>query len=57
MIVLAHELLARNPTPTTGEIREALAANLCMCTGYVNIVRAVALAAAAGRPATGTPAG
>jgi carbon-monoxide dehydrogenase small subunit len=46
MIVLAHELLTHNPTPTTEEIREALAANLCMCTGYVNIVRAVARAAA-----------
>ena len=47
MIVLAHELLARNPAPTTDEIREALAANLCMCTGYVAIVRAVARAATA----------
>jgi len=45
MIVLAHELLARNAMPTTDEIREALAANLCMCTGYVSIVRAVARAA------------
>jgi carbon-monoxide dehydrogenase small subunit len=45
MIVLAHELLSRNPAPTAEEIREALSANLCMCTGYVNIVRAVALAA------------
>ncbi|RPH84479.1 MAG: (2Fe-2S)-binding protein [Candidatus Rokuibacteriota bacterium] len=45
MIVVAHELLARNAAPTTEEIREALAANLCMCTGYVNIVRAVARAA------------
>ena len=45
MIVLAHELLRHTPAPTTEEIREALAANLCMCTGYVNIVRAVALAA------------
>jgi carbon-monoxide dehydrogenase small subunit len=57
MIVLAHELLARSPAPTTQEIREALAANLCMCTGYVNIVRAVALAAASGRPVAGAPAG
>src|SRR5919108_167092 len=48
MIVLAHELLARNPAPTTDEIREALAANLCMCTGYVTIVRAVLQAATAG---------
>jgi AhpD family alkylhydroperoxidase len=47
MIVLAHELLARTANPTTEEIREALAANLCMCTGYVMIVRAVAQAAAA----------
>jgi aerobic-type carbon monoxide dehydrogenase small subunit (CoxS/CutS family) len=47
MIVLAHELLALNPAPTSDEIREALSANLCMCTGYVMIVRAVAQAAAA----------
>jgi len=47
MIVLAHELLALNPAPSAEEIREALSANLCMCTGYVMIVRAVAQAAAA----------
>jgi len=47
MIVLAHELLVLNAAPTTDEIREALSANLCMCTGYVMIVRAVAQAAAA----------
>ena len=47
MIVLAHELLALNPAPTAEQIREALAANLCMCTGYVTMVRAVAQAAAA----------
>jgi aerobic carbon-monoxide dehydrogenase small subunit len=41
MIVIAHELLAGNPRPTPEEIREAIAANLCMCTGYVNIVRAI----------------
>jgi carbon-monoxide dehydrogenase small subunit len=45
MIVVAHELLAGNAAPSAEEIREALAANLCMCTGYVNIVRAVARAA------------
>jgi aerobic carbon-monoxide dehydrogenase small subunit len=45
MIVVVHELLARNAGPSTEEIREALAGNLCMCTGYVNIVRAVARAA------------
>ena len=47
MIVTAHELLAENPTPTREEIREALSGNLCMCTGYVNIVTAVQRAAEA----------
>ena len=45
MIVASHELLADNPTPTESEIREALSGNLCMCTGYVNIIRAVQIAA------------
>ena len=45
MIVASHELLADNPTPTEAEIREALSGNLCMCTGYVNIIRAVQIAA------------
>jgi aerobic-type carbon monoxide dehydrogenase small subunit (CoxS/CutS family) len=49
MLVLAHELLAATPSPSPEEIRERLAANLCMCTGYVTIVRAVAQAAAAAR--------
>ena len=46
MIVASTELLAANPAPDEAGIREALAGNLCMCTGYVNIVRAVAQAAA-----------
>jgi aerobic-type carbon monoxide dehydrogenase small subunit (CoxS/CutS family) len=46
MIVVAHELLARTAAPGVEEIRTALAGNLCMCTGYVTIVRAVARAAA-----------
>ena len=45
MIVTATELLATTPSPSAGQIREALAGNLCMCTGYVNIVRAVEQAA------------
>jgi carbon-monoxide dehydrogenase small subunit len=45
MIVASHELLADNPSPTETEIRDALSGNLCMCTGYVNIVRAVQRAA------------
>jgi carbon-monoxide dehydrogenase small subunit len=45
MIVASHELLTENPAPTDAEIREALSGNLCMCTGYVNIIRAVQRAA------------
>jgi len=41
MIVTVTELLAQEPTPSTETIREAISGNLCMCTGYVNIVRAV----------------
>src|SRR5262249_9769856 len=41
MIVASQELLGANPAPSREEIREALAGNLCMCTGYVNVVRAV----------------
>jgi carbon-monoxide dehydrogenase small subunit len=45
MLFVTRELLASNPSPTEQEIREALVGNLCRCTGYVNIVRAVQLAA------------
>jgi carbon-monoxide dehydrogenase small subunit len=41
MILTAHELLAEEAAPTREEIREAIAGNLCMCTGYVNIVNAI----------------
>lgn len=41
MLISAHALLAENPNPTEAEIRGALAGNLCRCTGYNNIVRAV----------------
>jgi carbon-monoxide dehydrogenase small subunit len=41
LIVATHELLARNPSPTDHEIREALAGNLCRCTGYEKILDAV----------------
>jgi aerobic-type carbon monoxide dehydrogenase small subunit (CoxS/CutS family) len=46
MIVTATELLAQEPAPSTEAIREAISGNLCMCTGYVNIVRAIAQVAA-----------
>lgn len=41
MILSAKALLARNPKPTEQEVREAISGNLCRCTGYVNIVKAV----------------
>jgi aerobic carbon-monoxide dehydrogenase small subunit len=45
MILAAVDFLQRCPRPTETQIREALSGNLCMCTGYVNIVRAVKEAA------------
>jgi carbon-monoxide dehydrogenase small subunit len=45
LIVAAHDLLARIPHPTDSQIREALAGNLCRCTGYEKILDAVRLAA------------
>jgi carbon-monoxide dehydrogenase small subunit len=45
MILSTCQLLARNPRPTESEIRGALEGNLCRCTGYHNIVKAVQYAA------------
>jgi carbon-monoxide dehydrogenase small subunit len=45
LVVATHDLLARNPHPSDPEIREALAGNLCRCTGYEKILDAVRLAA------------
>jgi len=45
MMMTATQLLEENPDPTADEIREALEGNLCRCTGYQNIVRAVENAA------------
>jgi carbon-monoxide dehydrogenase small subunit len=47
MIISAVELLSRNPNPSEAEIRHAIEGNLCRCTGYHNIVRAVQHAAQA----------
>jgi carbon-monoxide dehydrogenase small subunit len=46
MLMSALALIERNPSPTRDEIREALAGNLCRCTGYLAILDAVELAAA-----------
>src|SRR6201995_594865 len=48
MIVAASDLLRENPHPSDDEIRDGLEGNLCRCTGYENIVRAVRRAAQAG---------
>jgi carbon-monoxide dehydrogenase small subunit len=45
MILAAHALLAKNPQPTRDEIVEAISGNICRCTGYAQIVEAIALAA------------
>ncbi len=45
MIMASVDLIARNPDPTDEQIREGLSGNLCRCTGYHNIVRAVKAAA------------
>ena len=44
LIVATHDLLDRNPEPSDAEVREALAGNLCRCTGYEKILDAVQLA-------------
>jgi carbon-monoxide dehydrogenase small subunit len=46
MIMSAIDLVRRNPDPSEGEIREWLEGNLCRCTGYHNIVKAISAAAA-----------
>ena len=45
MIMCAHQLLGRNESPNESEIRNALDGNLCRCTGYHNIVKAIAAGA------------
>jgi carbon-monoxide dehydrogenase small subunit len=48
LVVAVHDLLAHNPRPTDPQVREALAGNLCRCTGYEQILAAVRLASAGG---------
>jgi len=45
LIVATHDLLRRHPEPSDAQIKEALAGNLCRCTGYAKIIAAVHLAA------------
>jgi aerobic carbon-monoxide dehydrogenase small subunit len=53
MIMTAADLLERNPNPSEDEVRHGLEGNLCRCTGYHNIVKAVRGAAEAGRTEVG----
>ena len=55
MIMESAWLLGENPDPTEAEIREGISGNLCRCTGYVNIVKAVQQAAAELRAAEAEP--
>jgi len=63
MVLAAVDLLSNNPDPTPAEVRHGLEGNLCRCTGYQNIVRAVLAAAAemrgdtSGATASAMPAG
>ena len=49
MLITAYELLALNPNPSETEVREAIAGNICRCTGYVHIVTSILAAAQAMR--------
>ena len=46
MLIRAYRLLQENPNPTDNEIRTGISGNLCRCTGYQNIIKAVRYAAA-----------
>jgi carbon-monoxide dehydrogenase small subunit len=55
MMLVANALLEHNPNPTEDEIRWAISGNICRCTGYMNIVKAIKHAAAAREAAAATP--
>jgi carbon-monoxide dehydrogenase small subunit len=57
MIMQSAFLLSENPDPTEHEIREGICGNLCRCTGYVNIVKAIQQGAAELRAPSGAEAG
>jgi carbon-monoxide dehydrogenase small subunit len=56
MIMSAVDLLRENPSPSEAEIREGMSGNLCRCTGYQNIVRAVQAAANGAAASASSPA-
>ncbi len=56
MMLVGTALLERNPNPTEDEIRWAISGNICRCTGYMNIVKAIQHAAKATAAGASTPA-
>jgi aerobic carbon-monoxide dehydrogenase small subunit len=52
MLMIAQDLLKRNPSPTEDEVKEVVSDNLCRCTGYQNIVNSIMKAAAKMREAS-----
>jgi carbon-monoxide dehydrogenase small subunit len=56
-LMTATALLESNPSPSEAEIRKSLEGNLCRCTGYANIVRAVQTASSAMAAGAAVPAG
>jgi aerobic carbon-monoxide dehydrogenase small subunit len=52
MMLVGVALLEQNPDPTDDEVRWAISGNICRCTGYMNIVKAIRAAASATAPAT-----
>jgi len=56
MMLVSKALLEQNPDPTDEDIRWAISGNICRCTGYMNIVKAIQAAAATNREAAAEPA-
>jgi aerobic carbon-monoxide dehydrogenase small subunit len=55
MMLVGKALIQRNPSPSDDDVRQAIGGNLCRCTGYMNIVKAIQ-AAAASQADVATPA-
>jgi carbon-monoxide dehydrogenase small subunit len=51
MMLVGKSLIERNPAPTDDDVRNAIGGNICRCTGYMNIVKAIQAAAAASQQA------
>jgi carbon-monoxide dehydrogenase small subunit len=57
MMLVGKSLLERNPEPSDDDVRDAIGGNICRCTGYMNIVKAIQAAAAANQQAAPDEAG